>query len=111
MRIDPLERKSLKTSDAKRQGSLVDQLVDEAERLLDSLDRLGTPTGGDAAAVKEYLKVSREQLRLARRTAEALKTGEVRRAARLTASGRETGARLRGIAQGYGFKVCGAERD
>ncbi len=46
---------------------------------------------------------------LLNRAADQYEQGDPESGAALIEAGRETGSQVRGIAQGYGFKVCGSE--
>jgi len=108
-RTAELERQLKSTSDSARQAAILQRLADESEGVVDAFDELGVPPG-DAEVLGQYKKTGREQIGLVRRAAEALADGDTATASTLIKSGQETGGRQRGIAQGYGFKVCGSER-
>lgn len=100
-----IERASERTSDLDEQAELVRELSDEGESVADQLDELAVPSE-DEAVMDDYLSLAREQIVLVRRTADALEAENVDKATALAESGQETAARMRDIAQGYGFKVC-----
>jgi hypothetical protein len=100
-----IERASERTSDLDEQAELVRELSDEAVSVAAQLDKLAVPSE-DEAVIDNYLTLAREQIVLVRRTAGALEAGDVDKATALAESGQETAARMRDIAQGYGFKVC-----
>jgi len=108
-RAAALEKQLESTSDNARQAAILQRLADESEGVVDAFDELGVPPG-DAEVIGQYKKTGREQIGLVRRAAEALADGDTATASTLIKSGQETGGRQRGIAQGYGFKVCGSER-
>lgn len=109
-RREEIERASEGTSDTDEQAELVRELAVEAESVADQLDELAVPPE-DEAVSDNYITIAREQIVLVRRAADALEDGDLADANALVESGQETAARLRGIAQGYGFKVCGSEDD
>lgn len=108
-RTDKLGEDGDSPSSAKEQAKVVRQLADEADSTLKEFEDLELPPG-DNAPIEQYKELAREQIELVRRAGEALDDGKVQRATTLINSGDETAGRLRGIAQGYGFKVCGSKR-
>jgi hypothetical protein len=103
-----IERAAARTSDLDKQAEFVRALSDEGERVADQLDELAVPSE-DEAVIDNYVALAREQIVLVRRTAKALDAGDVDKATALAESGEETAARLRGVAQRYGFKVCSSQ--
>jgi hypothetical protein len=103
-----IEREAERTSDLGQQADFVRELADEGESVADQLDELAVPSE-DEAVIDNYIALAREQIVLVRRTAKALDEGNVDNATALAESGQETAARLRRIAQEYGFKVCSSE--
>jgi hypothetical protein len=103
-----IERASARTSDLDKQAELVRELADEGESVADQLDELAVPSE-DEATIDNYVTLARKQIVLVRRTAEALEEGDADKATAVAESGQATAARLRGIAQRYGFRVCSSE--
>jgi hypothetical protein len=99
-----------RVADPKEQAGILHRVADRGEKVADEFDSFDPPPG-DARIIDRYVSVSREQLALLRRAADSLEQGDAQEAGTLLDSGQGKGAELRGIAQGYGFKVCGSERD
>jgi hypothetical protein len=89
-------------------AALTRELAAEAEDIVDGLEALGTPDEG-AELVERYIEGSREQIVLLNRIADSTEDGDSSEVEALRESGQEVGARLQGIAQGYGFEVCGSQ--
>ena len=91
-------------------ADLTRELADKAEEIADGMEALGTPDEG-AELVDRYIEGTREQIVVLNRFADSVEDGDASEAEALRESAQEVGARLQGIAQGYGFEVCGSERD
>ncbi len=85
-------------------------VVKEAQRAVRAFEPLAR-RAPDPNALRRYIRTSREQSVLLKRAADQYDQGDTESAAAIVESGQETAAQLRGIAQGYGFKVCGSPRD
>jgi hypothetical protein len=92
-----------------RQAKIWRELADEVQATGEEFEQLPVPAG-DQAIIDRYLSASRDQIGVLRQIAEALDDGDTTSVTTLLDSGRRSGARVQGIAQGYGFKVCGSER-
>jgi hypothetical protein len=106
---DELAAEAETTSDTGRQAEIWRELADEAQATGEEFEQLPVPAG-DQAIIDRYLSASRDQIGVLRQIAEALDDGDTTSVTTLLDSGRRSGARVQGIAQGYGFKVCGSER-
>ncbi len=93
-----------------QQADRLRRAADLSSETADTLDGLQAPPG-DAATIERYVAKAREQLIVLRRAADSLGDGDTAEARALIDSSEETAAELRGLAQGYGFKVCGSPRD
>lgn len=108
-RVDAI-REPGENASGEEQARALNELADAADDATTKLQRVERPPG-DNSAIDQYLELGREQIGLVRRTAEAFDRGNTARADALIETGEASGGRLRGLAQGYGFKVCGSDRD
>lgn len=92
------------------QATLIRRATDYSEEHVERIEALQPPPG-DQQIIDRYLAKSREGIVLLRRAAEALEDGDTAEANTLLESGPEAEGELRGIAQGYGFKICGSKKD
>jgi hypothetical protein len=92
-----------KLADLIRQG--VPKLQEEAARL-----RQLQPPGGDEAIINNYLSTGESAVSLLSDTADAADHADVSRLRELGPELTSLSDKAQGIAQGYGFKVCGSER-
>jgi hypothetical protein len=76
-------------------------------RLLTQFRALTPPTG-DEAVVNNYLNAMGGQIQLTTRAADALTNGNATAAQADLQALQQAGPRVRALAQGYGFKVCGS---
>lgn len=102
-----LEEQADETTDPQEGARIFRELAERAEEVADGLEGLGTPDEG-ADVIERYIETSREQIVVVNRIADELEDGDSSAAQALRESALETGAELGGIAQGYGFEVCGA---
>lgn len=87
-------------------GELLNEAIAEAEAELDSLRELEPPQA-DAATIEKMLDTAQEGNGLGTETAEALEDGDTSRFRELVKEVEATNNRAKGMAEGYGLKVCG----
>lgn len=66
------------------------------------------PPGADAAIIDQLFTSVEEQAEQSGELADALEAGENSKAAEIEKEDEQANTKNRGIAQGYGFKVCGS---
>lgn len=106
----PLVDQLRNSSDHGERAGLLRQLASAAEP---SVQRLATvlPPPDGRQALDDYVLLGGEQIVVVRRAADQLDEGDEASAWALLGSALENVAKLRGLAEGYGFKVCGSELD
>lgn len=104
---DPLNKQIDRTNDPAEQARLLREGADALDKTLQGFDALPKPHG-DEKALTDYLELGRQNVLLVRRAADALAAGNAREASALLQTGVAATNRARGIAKGYGFKVCGS---
>jgi hypothetical protein len=109
-RRDELTAKADATSDAERQAEIFRELADEAQATGERFDRLPVPPR-DQEIIERFSAANRDQIGVVRQIADALDAGDTEAVTALLDSGQKSGAKVRGIAQRYGFKVCGSESE
>jgi len=111
-RTAPLEQKLDETpeSDAKKLADILREEAVLARKTVESFEALA-PQAPAGDVLKDYAAKVREQLVLLERAADQIEEGDASDAQVLVDSGKEVAAELKGIAQGYGFKVCGSDSD
>jgi len=107
---DALEAEYDRTSETERQAEIFRELANEAQATGEEIGQIPVPAG-DEAIIERYLSAARDQVAVLRQIADALEEGDTVAVASLSQSGEASGAKVRGIAQGYGFKVCGSDTD
>jgi hypothetical protein len=88
--------------------SQVDVVISLSEDTLRKFEKLRPPPG-DSAVIDKYLQSQRDQIALLRQVSKAAEAEDKAAVQRYVADIRETGQKAKGLAQGYGFKVCGSE--
>ncbi|MGI8595473.1 MAG: hypothetical protein ACR2ML_14120 [Solirubrobacteraceae bacterium] len=106
----PLINRLRNSSDPGVRAGLLRELASVAEPTVQRLATVLPPPDG-RQALDDYVLLGSEQIVLARRAADQLEEGDEAGAGALLASALETQAKLRSLAQRYGFKVCGTELD
>ncbi len=106
----PLVTQLLSSPDLGERAGLLRQLAGAAEPTVQLLATLRPPPDG-RQALDDYVLLASEQIVVIRRAADRLVEGDQANARALLASALEEGAKLQGLARGYGFKVCGSELD
>jgi hypothetical protein len=91
-----------------RLGELLKQAIGAAEVEVEAIRELETPPA-DQATIGKMLDAAGEGSGLGRKTATALEEGDEARFVELAQEDEAINNRVRGIAEGYGFKVCGQE--
>lgn len=105
---DPVERQIRETSDPSEQAGLLRRVADAFDRALKGFDALPKPRG-DEDVLTRYLDTARENVVLVRRAADDLDEGKADEATSLLQNAVDASNKAEGIAQGYGFKVCGSD--
>jgi hypothetical protein len=90
----------------KKLGEALGEAIDEAEIELESLRELEPPST-DAATIEKMLGTAEQGNALGTEAAEALEAGDTSRFSELATQVQATNNRAKGIAEGYGLKVCG----
>jgi hypothetical protein len=90
----------------KKLGELLNQAIADAEGQLESIHELGPPKA-DAATIEKMLDTAGEGNALGLEAAAALEAGETARFGELAKEVEATNNRAKGMAEAYGFKVCG----
>ena len=103
----PLNKQIDQTNDPAEQARLLQEGADALDKTLQGFDELPKPNG-DEKVLTDYLDLGRTNVVLVRRAADALDAGKAQEATTLLQSGVAASNRARGIAQSYGFKVCGS---
>ncbi len=106
----PLVNRFLSSPDLGERAGILRQLASAAEPTVQLLATLRPPPDG-RQALDDYVLLASEQIVVVRRAADRLVEGDRASARALLASALEEGAKLQGVARGYGFKVCGSELD
>jgi len=106
----PLVDRLISSSDPRERAGLLRQVATVAEP---AIQRLATvrPPSDRRQALDDYVLLGNEQIAIIRRAADRLDEGDQANAGALLVSVLDKGAKLRSLAQGYGFKVCGTELD
>jgi hypothetical protein len=86
----------------------VDQVLPAAQETLEKFEQL-EPPADDKEVVDSYMQTQRDQLTLIRQLGEAAEAEDQSAVQRYAADVRESAQKGKGIAQGYGFKVCGSD--
>jgi predicted P-loop ATPase len=89
-----------------RIGELLKEVVAAADVELESIRELEPPSG-DEATIGKMLELAQEDNDLGGEVAGALEEGETSRVGKLTNEVEAVANRAKGIAEGYGLKVCG----
>jgi hypothetical protein len=90
-------------------AEVISRALADAQPLLDDFRALDPPASADQF-LEQYVEGTEEQLTLLELTVDAAEDGDVQRVQTYVRDATEVGARQRGLAQGYGFQVCGTER-
>ncbi|MGI8594031.1 MAG: hypothetical protein ACR2ML_06635 [Solirubrobacteraceae bacterium] len=90
------------------QAEAVRELANVADRALARFEAMRPPPEG-RQVIEDYIRLGKEQIVIVRRAADELEDADITTARTLIDSAQETGGKLRGLAQGYGFKICGSE--
>jgi hypothetical protein len=90
-----------------KEASLWDATVKHLSGTYDQLRAL-TPPPQDTAVIKSYLDSAKQVIDLVGQLATATRTSNASQAKTLLAQTQAAASRGKGIAQGYGFKVCGS---
>jgi hypothetical protein len=89
-------------------ADLIHESADLVEDEASELNQLRPPPG-DEQIFDRYLSLAEEASTILRQTADDLEAGNLADADALIDDGRSVADRAKGIAQGYGFEVCGAD--
>jgi len=89
-----------------RLGELLKEAIAAADVELESIRELEPPQG-DEATIGKMLELAQEDNDLGGEVADALEEGETSRVGELTNEVEAVANRAKGIAEGYGLKVCG----
>ena len=106
----PLVDQLLGSSDLGAQAGTLRELAGAAQTPVQRLATVRPPPDG-RQALDAYVILASEQIAVIRRAADQLDKGDKASARALLPSVLEKAARLRSLARGYGFKVCGSELD
>lgn len=98
------------SEDAQEIAEALREIGREAERIIDPFRKLAA-RAPDREVLRRYVSTSKEQIVLLNRAADQYGQGDPESGLAVLEAGRETGSELRGIAQGYGFKVCGPKTE
>jgi hypothetical protein len=90
----------------KQLGELLNEAIAEAEADLESIRELEPPQA-DSATIEKMLDTAQEGNVLDTEAAAALEAGETSRFGELAKEVEATNNRAKGMAEGYGLKVCG----
>jgi hypothetical protein len=103
-----LEQRGEGSSDPEAQAKVTRKLADAGDKVLARFEAMRPPPDG-RRVIEEYLRLGKEQIVIVRRIADELDDADIATARTLLDSAQETGAKMQGLAQGYGFRVCGSE--
>jgi hypothetical protein len=106
-RIKPIEASVEDSQDPQEIAEAFREVGAQAEKVAVEFKNLAR-RAPDPKVLDRYVRTAREQLVLIDRAADQFDAGDTEAAGVIIEAGQETGAELRGIAQGYGFKVCGS---
>ncbi len=109
-RATPLVDQLRNSSDRGERAGLLRRLASAAEPSVQRLATVVPPPDG-RQALDDYVLLGSDQIVVVRRAADQLDKGDEASAWALLGSALENVAKLRGLAEGYGFKVCGSELD
>ena len=106
----PLVERLINSSDPRERAALLRRLAGAAEP---AIQRLATvqPPSDRRQTLDDYVLLGNEQIITIRRAADQLDAGDGSNLGTLLGSVLDKAARMRSLAQRYGFKVCGTELD